>query len=423
MTLEIHNWSSAAHQEVQKIVKDEIAPIVNLVDARVQNFEIQFLKEAAKFVRDFKSLAKEADESFAKHKALEYEIERLLRVVESEYAKLWNNWFKKCEECKYEKISYDKAYNDIKQKIKRLQAQLGDLKGKSMNTQCASNTLDSLSQKLDDENVALEFQVINLKREILHLKSTYQNLFDSIKRTQAQTKIKTESLQERLNDAIYEISKLREKLFDKFSEQHIGVKDTSVNTKFSKQSILGKPPSSSATKLYSVTPFLNSLSKSVTSHSGRHFMPNKHVKTSVRTKPITVSQPHVITKRDVNSNTNGFPSTRIESTAKNKRPQPRSTPKNDRIPYASKSSCLSNYLENVEDRNLKVSKTLNHRSSKGNNIKLAIRNDKYEVVCGTCKQCLITANHDEYVFKYVNDMNSSKKNQSANVSKSANQKK
>nr|GEW08182.1 hypothetical protein [Tanacetum cinerariifolium] len=84
MTLETHNWSSSTHQELHKIVKDEISPIVNQVDARVQNFEIQFLKEAAKFVGDFKSLAKEADESLAKHKALELEIERLLRVVVSQ---------------------------------------------------------------------------------------------------------------------------------------------------------------------------------------------------------------------------------------------------------------------------------------------------------------------------------------------------
>nr|GEY07667.1 hypothetical protein [Tanacetum cinerariifolium] len=41
--------------------------------------------EAAKFVRDFKSLKKEADESIAKHKALEVEIERLLRAVVSQY--------------------------------------------------------------------------------------------------------------------------------------------------------------------------------------------------------------------------------------------------------------------------------------------------------------------------------------------------
>nr|GEZ86693.1 retrovirus-related Pol polyprotein from transposon TNT 1-94 [Tanacetum cinerariifolium] len=85
--------------------------------------------EAAKFVGDFKSLANEADASLAKQKALELEIERLLKAVETEYAKLWNDWYKKCDECKDDKISYDKAYKDMQQKIERLQAQLGDLKG------------------------------------------------------------------------------------------------------------------------------------------------------------------------------------------------------------------------------------------------------------------------------------------------------
>nr|GEV94468.1 retrovirus-related Pol polyprotein from transposon TNT 1-94 [Tanacetum cinerariifolium] len=150
MTLVTHNWSSFAHQELHKIVKDEIFPIVNQVDARVQNFEIQFLKEAVKFVGDFKSLAKGTDESPAKHKALELEIERLLRAVNdlkivslkrrNEYAKLWNDRYKKCEECKFDKISYDKAYNDMKQKIKQLQAQLGDLKGKSKDTSHKTKT-------------------------------------------------------------------------------------------------------------------------------------------------------------------------------------------------------------------------------------------------------------------------------------------
>ncbi|GJZ30254.1 hypothetical protein Tco_0575301 [Tanacetum coccineum] len=84
MTLDTHNWSSSAHQEIHKILKEEIFPIINQVDSRLQNFEIQFLKEAAKFVRDFKSLAKEADESLAKHKTLELEIERLLRAVVSQ---------------------------------------------------------------------------------------------------------------------------------------------------------------------------------------------------------------------------------------------------------------------------------------------------------------------------------------------------
>nr|GFB84426.1 hypothetical protein [Tanacetum cinerariifolium] len=83
MTIETHNWASSAHQELHKIIRQEIFPIVNQVDARLQNFKIQCLKEAAKFVGEFKSLANEADASLAKHKALELEIERLLKAVEA----------------------------------------------------------------------------------------------------------------------------------------------------------------------------------------------------------------------------------------------------------------------------------------------------------------------------------------------------
>nr|GEY76076.1 hypothetical protein [Tanacetum cinerariifolium] len=84
MTIETYNWSSSAHQELHKIVRDENFPIVNQVDARLQNFEIQFLKEATNFVGDFKSLANEADASLAKHKALELEIDHLLKAVVSQ---------------------------------------------------------------------------------------------------------------------------------------------------------------------------------------------------------------------------------------------------------------------------------------------------------------------------------------------------
>ncbi|GKA22517.1 hypothetical protein Tco_0708479 [Tanacetum coccineum] len=351
---------------------------------------------------------------------------------ENKYAKLWNDWYKKCEECKYDKILYDKAYNDMQQKIERLQAQLGDQKGKKNS----------------------------------HLKTTYKNLFDSIKVTRAQTKAIIDSLQDKLHDTIYENAKLRAQLFDKVSEQKDTNKGTSVNTQFSKQSILGKPPSSSEPKMYSVTPFpkstvilkvgkSNALSKPVTSNSAPssrestvvnnerviapgifrinpfkspkvdNFVPNKHVKASVRTKPITVSQPHVITKNDVNSKTNGFSPKDVKSTTRTRRPQPRNNPKSDKVPFKSKSSCLSNKLEKIEEnhRSLQSSNYPDHTSSECNNIKLAIRNEKSEVICATCKQCLITANHDECVLQYVNGMKSRTKNQSANVSKSANQKK
>ncbi|GJZ72387.1 hypothetical protein Tco_0636238 [Tanacetum coccineum] len=84
MSLNVNNWSSTVHQEVHKILNDEIALIINQIDARVINFEKQFLKEATKFVGDFKSLAKETDESLDMNKVLEYENERLLRIVISQ---------------------------------------------------------------------------------------------------------------------------------------------------------------------------------------------------------------------------------------------------------------------------------------------------------------------------------------------------
>nr|GEU79303.1 retrovirus-related Pol polyprotein from transposon TNT 1-94 [Tanacetum cinerariifolium] len=83
------NEETRAHQEiVYRNLIDQVAH-VNMVnynmratnaELKYKNLEIQFLKEAAKFVRDFKSLAKEADESLDKQKSLELEIERLLKA-------------------------------------------------------------------------------------------------------------------------------------------------------------------------------------------------------------------------------------------------------------------------------------------------------------------------------------------------------
>nr|GEU87812.1 hypothetical protein [Tanacetum cinerariifolium] len=311
-------------------------------------------EEVAKFVRDFKYLAKEADESLAKHKPLELEIERFLRAVvsqdimsivqkafvvdtsnlqtelermkerfenciikkENEYAKLWNDWYKKFEECKFDKISYDKAYNDIQQKIKRLQAQLGDLKVISNSTPTPQ-----------------ELKVVK-------------------------------------NDKVI------------------------------------------APGMFRINPFK-------TSREEKH-VPN-NARASVRTKPITVSQPPVITKKVVNSDSNGLSSTGVDNT-KTRRPSSRSNKKNDRVPSASKSIQSKNKGVEVEEhhRNLLLSKNKKHMSSACNNIKLDSQNVISKVVCAMCKQCLIYVNHDVCLRNYVNGKTSRGK---ANVSIKEKQKK
>nr|GEX90274.1 hypothetical protein [Tanacetum cinerariifolium] len=70
------------------------------------------------------------------------------------------------------------------------------------------------------------------------------------------------------------------------------------------------------------------------------FMPINKVRASVRINQITVSQPHVIIKKHVNSDSNGLFSIGIDNTTKTRRPQPRSNTKNDKVPSASKSRNL-----------------------------------------------------------------------------------
>nr|GEU99905.1 hypothetical protein [Tanacetum cinerariifolium] len=348
--------------EVHRIISYEISPIINQVEARVQNFDIQFLQEATKFVRDFKSLANEADESLHKQKSLELKIERLLKASvshdimsivqngfvdvqsdlqteldrtkeklklciiknEKEYAVLWNHSYTKCKECKYDKISYDKAYNDMQQKVERLQAQLRYLKGKSSDTPSASNTLDPLNQKLE-------------------------------------SKIEC---------------------------------DCPWNVKINP----------------SQTPRVD-------------LVPNKQSSASIWTNLITNSQLHVIVKENMSSNTVTASSTGLVHTARTRRPQPKGHTRNARVPSASKSSEVKkNVTVEEHRRTLLLSKNQKTMSSECNNIKLAIQNDKSKTVCGTCKQCLVTSNHDACLLSSVNTLNSRANNMCPNVPSIANQK-
>nr|GFB02747.1 retrovirus-related Pol polyprotein from transposon TNT 1-94 [Tanacetum cinerariifolium] len=157
--------------------------------------------------------------------------------------------------------------------------------------------------------------------------------------------------------------------------------DTSKNTKFVKQPIgenfpkvgktnaLSKPVTSNSVSTPQVSKRVNN-AKAIAPGMFR-ISPDKisketkkvpnTVSASSRIKPITVSQPNVITKKNVNSVLNGLSSTRLDNT-KTRRPQPRSNTKNDRVPSASKSSQRKNKEAKVEEhhRNLLVSKNNEH---------------------------------------------------------------
>nr|GEW07257.1 hypothetical protein [Tanacetum cinerariifolium] len=310
---------------------------------------------------------------------------------ETEYAKLWNDWYKKYDECKYDKILYDKAYKGMQQKIEWLQAQLGDLKGRTKDTSSVSDTQNLLSQKLENDNVELEFQVLNYARENAHLKATYKNLFDSIFVSRAQTKTLIASLQNELQSNIYKNAKLRTQLFKKVSDQKNNTQDTSENTNFAKQPIVENLPKIGMFRIH----------PSKTSREEKH-VPNT-VSASARTKPITVSKPSVITKKDMNSDLNGLSSIGVDNT-KTRRSQPRSNTKNDRVPSASKSSQSENKKAKVEEhhRNLLLSKNNKHISSTCNDIKFDSQ-DAIATGCFTQNRSIIHRRFNKTPYELINE--------------------
>nr|GEV03693.1 copia protein [Tanacetum cinerariifolium] len=283
--------------------------------------------------------------------------------------------------------------------------------------------VNSVFQKLENANVELEFQVFNYAKENAHLKATYKNLFDSISVTRAQTETKIASLQNELQCNIYKNAKLRTQLFKKVSDAKENTQDLRKNTKFAKQPIEEILPKIGETNALSNTVTSNSVSTPQVSKGVNNakviapgmfrISPDKvsweakkvpnTVSASSRTKPITVSQPSVITKKGMNSNSNGLSSTGLDNT-KTRRPQPRSITKNDRVPSASKSSRSMNKDVKVEEhhRNLLFSKKNKHMSSACNSSKLDSPDVKSKVICAQCKTCLNSVNHNVCLNNCVN---------------------
>nr|GFB77562.1 hypothetical protein [Tanacetum cinerariifolium] len=171
----------------------------------------------------------------------------------------------------------------MQQKIKRLQAQLGDLKGKSKDTSSVSDTRNTLSKKLENKNVELKFQV-----------------------TSANTKFAKQPIVETLPKV------------GKSNALSNPVTSNSVSTP-------QEPKSVNNDKV--IAPGMFRINPDKTSREAKK-VPNT-VRASNRTKPIIVSQPHVIIKKDVNSHLNGLSSTGVDNT-KTRRSQPKSNTKNDR---------------------------------------------------------------------------------------------
>ncbi|GJS19203.1 retrovirus-related pol polyprotein from transposon TNT 1-94 [Tanacetum coccineum] len=273
-------------------------------------------------------------------------------------------------------------------------------------------------------NIELEHKVAKLLEENETLKRHYKEMFDSIKTIRAKNIEHTTSLianndkfKAQLQEKGFAIAALKNELRK--------LTGNSVNTKFAKSSILGKPalqprrnqsvvrqptafkserPSLSKQRFASQVDVNNDLSKPVTTH----YLPKE--RESAVAKPHHMIAPgssryssndmvhnHYLEEAKKktqescrNSEPSVMPSARSQSTANGSKPKPRINNQKSRNWPASKSSCVTTKTVPIAEH------SRNSRSF----------SDYKHFVCSTCQKCVFNANHDSCVTKFLNEVNS-----------------
>ncbi|GJZ07022.1 hypothetical protein Tco_0540815, partial [Tanacetum coccineum] len=350
------------------------------------------------------------------------------------------------EFCKFFEI------NDLKAQLPAKTTLICNLKNQIKSVKEASNkakvkheidVLETINIELESSVAKLLAENEKLNKENEHLKQTYKELYDSIKKTRIQTKDHNDSLIAQVNSKTVENADLKAQIQEKvfanvaLKNELRKLKGNSVDTKFAKPSILGKPvlqpprnqsvvrqpnafkserPNFSKPRFASQVDVNNVLSKPVTPH----YLPK--VREYVLAKPHHVIAPgssrnsqeesygsndmahnHYLEearKKTQERNRNSKPSvmhtTSLQNTTNGSKPNPRSNNQISRSLPVSKSSCgMSNGVSLVD----------HSRNSSS-------FSDSKHFVCSTCHKCVFNANHDNCITKFLKEVNSRAKVQS-----------
>jgi predicted RNA-binding Zn-ribbon protein involved in translation (DUF1610 family) len=408
------NWNSTVHLQLKNILESEFAPQINNIHARVIHFENDFLAETSNFVKDHKSLIRKANESFEQINVLEnndslFEVvlstdimsiilqtysvqddERLIAETSAIVSKYENaliklekenvSYFKqldrKTEECKYDKLSYERAYTDMQKQNDLLRAQLESLKKKGVDTKFTKPS------SLEKPNASKTVEKPNMPISRFAPKVVEKKDFTK--------PVTPHSLPIKKS-----ILKTDEKIVEK--QKLVVERNTNVIA-----------PGFSRNSTRNVT------TKTIKEYVGSNDMfHNHHIeearkKAQLRKDGILGAKPSVMN------------STRFQSTASSSKPLPRNNQQNTREWLASKSSCTKENARHVECNTKNYNSSLNKKqfpNDCSDKVKVTVLNKNAEFVCPTCKKRVFSANHDACVAQYIEKENSRAKVQSTKTPK------
>ncbi|GJU65473.1 reverse transcriptase [Tanacetum coccineum] len=279
---------------------------------------------------------------------------------------------------------------------------------------------------LETINIELEHSVVKLlatheelNKENEHLKQTYKDLYDSIKKTRVQTKDHNDSLIVQLNsmtvENAYFKAQIHENVFTNtaLKNELRNLKENSVDTKFAKTSNLGKPVLQPL-RNQSVVRQPNAFQSKRPKYSKPRFASQVDVKNDLP-KPVTpyylpkvreyvfVKPHHVITSGSYrNSSKESYGSNDMAHNYYLQEANKKTQDKNTNL----KPREMPSPTSKSSDVTLKALQKADHSRNPS-----SFSHSKH-FVCLTCQKCVFNANHDARVTKFLKEVNSRVKVQS-----------
>ncbi|GJU75893.1 retrovirus-related pol polyprotein from transposon TNT 1-94 [Tanacetum coccineum] len=259
-------YTSPAEIQINDFCQDQVKPILNELKVYLEFFRNLFQRDIKEMKDVFESTESELDElekqnDLLKDQLLEaslkHDVELCVLINHECVDKILNAELEKVKKKSFEIQEGLQARIKILEKdVQRCQKQSVDFQLKlqhekekqkwdstlkNKNTNPLDYSWISRMEKLENENVSLEFKVQSLIKERDNVKIEYQKLFDSIKKTRSQTQKEMDELIVHVSEKTYAYGAIRaenQNLLSTISELKTRLekveKGKSVNTKFDK---------------------------------------------------------------------------------------------------------------------------------------------------------------------------------------------
>ncbi|GKC15756.1 integrase, catalytic region, zinc finger, CCHC-type containing protein [Tanacetum coccineum] len=188
-------YTTTGEKRLTKFCQQEVKPILHALHLNFENFQRRFSEDIKEMKDVFDSTENDLNTTWNQKELLKDQLleEKLKHEIEC---------------CVL--LSHECVNNNVQDEIEKIQRDSIEIQEEKEKRKCKSSLKNvcetswiSKTEKLESGNVSLEIQVQSLIKERENVKSEYQKLFDSIKKTRTQTQGEINELIEHVNQKTY----------------------------------------------------------------------------------------------------------------------------------------------------------------------------------------------------------------------------